>query len=71
MTIDQIIGIAGLVIGIVGIALARHFYVKTIRNKQLVIGISEPVPTNWTSDGPLYKVFFLLWNKWRAFLRIA
>jgi hypothetical protein len=74
MNIERWLGVSGLLIGVIGLLLARYFYIKTIRAKVLAIAYTNPIPLILpmkeisvsylgTTQTALSRVFVLLWNK--------
>ena len=75
MTLEQWLGVLGLVVGVLGLGLAYYFYRKTIRTKVLAISYTDPIPIRLHGDGSSKvpsvdeqqgygsRSFVLLWNR--------
>jgi hypothetical protein len=74
ITLDRVLGVLGLITGIIGIWLARHYYIKSIRKKLLAISFTNPLPLMLPVEGvqvlynnhpeaALSRVYILFWNK--------
>ncbi|QRG08795.1 hypothetical protein EZH22_11240 [Xanthobacter dioxanivorans] len=73
MGFDRALGIIGLVVGILSIWLARHYYKKSLVTKIIGFCVTEPIRLSTSSDvkssvdGEIYdyleKRYYLLWNK--------
>ncbi|WBU28990.1 hypothetical protein OOZ54_20355 [Rhodopseudomonas palustris] len=77
MTIDTWLGLFGAFTGLVGIYLAYHFYIKSIRTKVLGIAYTDPFPLVLVLDSTPFKdaepqisgrskIQILFWNKGSA-----
>lgn len=75
--INRWLGIAGLVIGLIGVWLAVRFYKKTVRSKLLAMGYTGPLPLilphpeltityRGSSQSMISRVFVLFWNRGTA-----
>jgi len=75
VTLEQWLGVLGLVVGVSGLGLAYYFYRKTIRTKVLAISYTDPIPVRLHGDGSTKvpavdeqqgywsRSFVLLWNR--------
>src|SRR6266542_1868716 len=74
MAVDRWLNIVGLIGTLVGLWLARYYYLKSVRSKRLAIAYTNPIPLMLPVEGVtvsylgkehslLSRVFVLLWNR--------